>query len=134
MLGKEIAHEVGQTTGVRIIEHPQHGSAMEVSFRAEGTLLGVHSDDVSTYVSWVEPDGSLRGEGRGLTRGENGEAATWEASGTGRLREDGGSDFRGALYYRSTTPTWSKLNGTCCVFEYSADAGGKTEAKLFLWE
>ena len=107
---------------------------MEVSFHAEGTLLGVHDEDTGTYLAWVEPDGSLRGEGRGITMGEGGEMATWEATGSSRLREDGGNEFRGALYYRSQTPKWSELSGRCCVYEYSTDPGGKTEGRLFLWE
>lgn len=134
MLGKEISHDVGQQTGIRVLDDPTHGTILEVSFQAEGTLLGVHMEDVATYDSWLEPDGSLRGRGRGVTMGEGGEMATWEATGAGHRKPDGSAEWRGSLYYRSQSKKFSQLNGKCCVFEYSADAGGKTEGTVFLWE
>lgn len=134
MLGKEISHEVGQQTGIRVLDDPKHGTMMEVSFAGEGTLLGLHATNLGTYESWLEPDGSLRGGGHGITMGEGGEMASWEANGVGRRADDGSVTYRGSLYYRSMTPTFSQLNGTCCVFEYDVDAGGKTDATLWLWE
>lgn len=134
MLGREISHEVGQQTGTRILSDPARGPIMEVSFRGEGTLLGLHAEDLGTYESWMEQDGSIRGAGQGVTMGENGEMAAWQAHGVGRRREDGATSFRGSLFYRSQTPKFSELNGKCCVFEYEVDAGGKTDARLYLWE
>lgn len=134
MLGKEISHEVGQQTGIRVLRDATRGAVMEVSFRGEGTLLGVHAEDNGTYESWLEQDGTIRGHGQGVTMGERGEMASWEASGVGVRRDDGSTAFRGSLFYRSQTPTFSELNGRCCVFEYDVDAGGKTDAHLYLWE
>lgn len=134
MLGKEIAHDVGQQTGTRVLPDPEHGTKVEVSFQSDGTLLGVHATDMGTYDSWLEPDGSLRGRGQGITAGEQGEMATWEGTGVGHRREDGATSFRGVLLYRSQTPQWSALNGTCCVFEFEVDGGGKTDARLWTWE
>lgn len=134
MLGKEISHEVGQQTGLRVLQDPARGAIMEVSFHGEGTLLGLHAEDTGTYESWLEPDGSIRGRGQGITMGERGEMASWEATGVGTRRDDGATSFRGALYYRSQSPTFSELNGRCCVYEYDVDAGGKTDAHLYLWE
>ena len=134
MLGKEVAHEVGQQTSVRILTDPAKGPVMEVSFAGQGTLLGVHVQDLGTYESWLEPDGSLRGTGRGVTMGEDGEMASWEAVGVGHRRDDGSSSFRGSLTYRSQTTRLSELNGHCCVFEFDTDPGGKTEARLNFWD
>lgn len=134
MLGKEISHEVGQQTGIRVLQDPARGPIMEVSFRGEGTLLGIHAEDAGTYESWLEPDGSLRGRGQGVTMGERGEMAAWEATGVGIRAEDGAIAFRGSVYYRSQSPTFSQLNGKCCVFEYDVDAGGKIDSRLYLWE
>lgn len=134
MLGKEIAHDVGQQTGVRVMRDATHGTVVESSFQAAGTLLGVHTQDIGTYISWPVADGRLQGKGRGVIMGEKGEMATWEATGAGQLKPDGSAEYRGAIYFTSQTPKLSALNGTCCVFEFSADAGGKTESKTFLWE
>lgn len=134
MLGKEIGHEVGQQTGVRVLQDPNHGTIMEVSFSAEGTLAGIHAEDAGTYESWLETDGSIRGRGQGITMGEGNEMASWEATGVGERADDGSVRFRGSLYYRSMTPTFSQLNGKCCIYEYNVDAGRKTEATLHLWE
>jgi hypothetical protein len=134
MLGKEVGHEVGQQTGARVLPDPQRGTIMEISSRSEGTLLGVHYEDVSTYESWLEPDGSLRGSGRGMTMGDDGERGTWEGNGVGVLAPDGSAKYRGAIFYRSDTPRLSELNGKCCIFEYDVDPGGKSEGKFFLWE
>lgn len=134
MLSKEIGHEVGQQTGMRVITDDQRGQVIEVTDQAEGTLLGVHYQDVTTYVSWAEPNGTLRGSGQGIVMGENGEMATYEAVGVGTLQADGATQFRGCIFYRSETPKLKELAGKCCVFEYDTDAGGKSEGRLYLWE
>ncbi|MFA9429493.1 hypothetical protein [Egicoccus sp. AB-alg2] len=134
MLGREIGHEIGQQTGVRVLPDPQHGIVMEVSVHAEGSLLGTHYDDHTTYRSWEEADGTIRGSGHGIVAGEDGEQATWEGMGAGTRQGDGSVQFRGALFYRSRTPRFSEINGRCCVFEYDVDPGGKSEGRFWLWE
>ncbi len=134
MLGKEIGHEIGQQTNVRVLPDPAGGVSMEVSYQSSGTLLDVQTQDVGTYDSIIEPDGTIRGSGRGVTMGDDGEMATWEATGVGRHLEDGTTSYRGSLSYRSTTPVFSQLHGKCAVFEFSADPGGKVEGRLWLWE
>jgi hypothetical protein len=134
MLGKEIGHEIGQQTGIRVITDDQRGQVLEVTAQAEGTLLGVHYQDITTYVSWFEPNGTLRGTGQGVVMGENGEMGTYEATGVGTLNADGSTRFRGIILYRSETPKLAELAGKCCVFEYDTDPGGKSEGRFFLWE
>ena len=134
MLGREIGHEIGQQTSMRVMPDAKHGMMMEVSVHGEGTMLGMHVDDHTTYHSWQEPDGSIRGRGQGILMGEGGEAATWEGQGVGTRRDDGSIHYRGAMFYRAQTPRMATLNGACCVFEYDVDAGGKSEGRFFLWE
>jgi hypothetical protein len=134
MLGKEIGHQIGQQSGMRVLRDAAKGTGFEVSYQAAGTLLGVQVQDIATYDSWLEPDGSIRGSGQGVIMGDGGEMASWEATGVGHRQDDGSVLYRGSLYYRSSSPKFSKLTGKCAVFEFGADPGGKTEGRLWLWE
>lgn len=47
MLGEQIGHEIGQVTGVRVL--PSDGAPrMEVSFQSDGTILGIHENNMGT--------------------------------------------------------------------------------------
>ena len=64
----------------------------------------------------------------------NGEGASFKAAGAGRFTETGGASFRGALYYQSTSPTLSRLNGVAVVYEHDADANDDTRTTLWEWK
>jgi hypothetical protein len=42
--------------------------------------------------------------------------------------------YRGAVYYQTATPKWSRLNGVAAVFEYEVDAQGNTRAEIWEWK
>jgi hypothetical protein len=132
MLGDQIGEERGQVLVRRVLSTapPQ----VEVTFQAEGRLLDVDHTDMGTYVATIQPDGSLKGEGQGLVRGSGNELATWTGAGAGKLTEDGGVTWRGAIYYQSESPALARLNGIAAVYEYDVDASGKTEATFFEWK
>ncbi|WP_165970525.1 hypothetical protein [Actinomadura sp. 6K520] len=46
---------------------------------------------------------------------------------------DGATSFRGAIVYRGASGTFERLNKIAAVFEYDADASGKTETRVFEW-
>lgn len=97
--------------------------------------MGIDVTDMGTYVSTIQPDGTVYGEGAGLTRGNGGsEIASWKGSGVGHFTDDGGVSYRGAIYYQSQTPGFARLNGIAALFEYSVDASGKTESTLTEWK
>ena len=50
MLGEQIGEETGQITGMRVLPDEGHGTKVEVSFQASGTMLGAHVNDMGTYV------------------------------------------------------------------------------------
>jgi hypothetical protein len=134
MLGEKIGEERGQVL-VRRVLSGEGPPKVEVSFEAQGQLVGVSVTDMGTYVSTIQPDGSIYGEGSGLTRStDNSEIASWRGSGVGRFTEDGGVNYRGAIYYQSQTPGFARLNGIAALFEYSVDASGKTESTLTEWK
>jgi len=134
MLGEQIGEERGQVLVRRVL--PGDGPPkVEVSFEAQGQLVGISTTDLGTYTSTIQPDGSVYGEGSGLIRStDNKEIATWRGSGVGNFRQDGGIDYRGAIYYQSQTPGLARLNGIAALFEYTVDASGKTESKLTEWK
>lgn len=134
MLGEKIGESVGKVTGRRVLANPGGGVKMETSFEAAGKVLGVEEKETGTYWSVARPDGLLYGEGQGILMGKGGEMATWVGQGIGRVSEDGGVSFRGAVYYEARTPAWSRLNGIAAVFEYEVDAEGNTRAQLWEWK
>ena len=134
MLGEQIGETRGQVLVRRVV--PSEGAPkVEVSFEAQGQLVGISTTDMGTYVSTIQPDGTLYGEGCGLTRStDNSEIATWRGSGVGRFAQDGGVSYRGAIYFQSQTPGFARLNGIAALFEYTVDASGKTESTLTEWK
>lgn len=135
MLGEQIGEETGQTTGIRVLPDEGHGAKVEVSFQQSGTLLGAHVNDMGTYITVTRPDGTLFGDGQGVTMTEDGEVATWRGQGVGRFTgRGGGVSYRGAIYYQTNSERLARLNGIAVVFEYESDESGKTAAKSYEWK
>jgi len=134
MLGEKIAETTGQVTCKRVLPNPGGGPKVETSFEASGKVLGVEASEIGTYWAIVRPDGSLYGEGQGVLMGKGGETATWTGHGIGTVRAGGAASYRGAVYYQTDTPAWSRLNGIATVFEFEVDAQGKTLARLWEWK
>jgi hypothetical protein len=134
MLGELIGEDRGQITSTRVLPtEPGQGPKVEISFEADGTMLGIHSRGVATYWAVPRADGTLFGEGQGLLMSPQGDMATWRAQGVGRISESGATEFRGAIYFETASPNWLRLNAIAAVYEYSADESGKTESKLWEW-
>ncbi|GAA0595963.1 hypothetical protein [Actinomadura livida] len=134
-LGEQLGHDTGQVTGTRVLPPTEQGEArVEVSFETRGRLLDEEVVDMGTYVSVLGADGVLRGEGQGCTMSGGGETVIWTGMGVGELLNDGATSFRGAIFYRGASGTFARLNKIAAVFEYDADASGKTETKVFEWK
>lgn len=134
-LGDQLGHDTGQVTGTRVLPPSEQGEArVEVSFESRGRLLDEEVVDMGTYVSVLGSDGVLRGEGQGCTMSGDGETVVWTGTGVGRLLNDGATSFRGAIFYRGASATFARLNKIAAVFEYDADASGKTETKVYEWK
>jgi len=108
---------------------------METTFRATGTLLGVDETDTVTFWTVVRPDGTVYGEGQGIVMGIGPrlETATFLGQGVGTIQEDGTISYRGATYYQSSTPKWSRLNKIAAVFELEVSPTGKTKSANWEW-
>ncbi len=107
---------------------------METSFEAQGTLLNVEESETGTYWSVVRPDGTLFGEGQGIIMGKGGELATWVGQGVGTIKKDGAVSYRGAIYYQTSSPAWTRLNGVAAIFEFDVDQQGGSRSQLWEWK
>lgn len=134
MLGEKIAESSGKVTSQRVLPNPGGGPKMETSFQATGKLVGVDFSETGTYWSAVRADGTLYGEGQGVVMSREGDIATWIGQGVGTIRKDGAVSYRGAVYYQSSSPRWSRLNSVAGIFEFEVDAQGNTRAQLWEWK
>ena len=132
MLGDKIGEESGQITSVKVVS--SNPPTTEVSFQATGQILGVETSTIGTYQSVMRPDGTIYGEGEGLVMTADGEGLSWKGSGVGSLTGEGmGAKYRGAIYYSTESEKLAKLNGIAAVFEFEADAEGKTNGLIWEW-
>ncbi len=133
MLGELIGKTKGKVTVQRVL--PTTGNPrVEVSFEAAGSLVGVNVKDTGTYWSDVKPNGTLYGEGQGITIGENGEIITWKAQGVGELTPSGGVTYRGSFYYDTQADNLLGLNKLAGVFEYELAADRNTSLEVYEWK
>jgi len=132
MLGEQI----GETKGRRLVRRmlSVDPPTAEVSFEDSGQMLGIPTTGMGTYTSIVHSDGSIHGQGQGLTMTRDGEALTWTGTGIGRFGPDGSVSYRGMLFLRSASPKLARLNGTCAAFEYEVDSAGDTVSKMWEWK
>ena len=134
MLGKQIGESKGRRLYRRVLETSAAGFKVEVSFESQGKILGVDSMEVGTYASEMRPDGTLIGEGQGVLLTKHG-TVTWKGHGTGTVDAKGNASYRGSLLFNTSSEKFAKqLHGCAGVFEFSADADGNTQAKLWEWK
>jgi len=134
MLGEKVADSTGKVTSRRVLPNPGGGATVEVTFEAMGKVLGTDEREIGTYTSVMRPDGTLYGEGQGVIMGKGGERAQWVGSGVGTIKPDGSVSYRGAVYYQTPSPAWSRLNTVALVFEHEVDTQGNSHSQLWEWK
>jgi hypothetical protein len=107
---------------------------MELTDQGVGSLCGVSVTSTVTYIGTMRPDGTLHGTGTGIVMSGEGEAATFTAMGVGHFTRPGATRWVGSLFYESSTPKLSRLNGIASLFEYEVDEGGKSEGHFTEWK
>src|SRR5262245_57698061 len=132
MLGQKLVQESGRVTSRRVLRS-DGPPAVEISFAAEGTMLGVKYRNIGTYESAMRADGTIFGSGQGVAMGSGGEMATWKGQGVGTFTKDGGGEFRGSVYFSTASPAWQQLNKVAGVFEYSEKADDTTKLEIWEW-
>jgi hypothetical protein len=133
MLGEQVGELRGKRTGRRVLS-AEGGFKVEVSFEDSGKVFGMDVNDFGTYVSAPRPDGTLYGEGQGVTMTKDGDMATWKGQGVGRFVGGGAVSYRGSLYFNSASPKLARLNSVAVVFEYEVDASGNTHTQMWEWK
>ena len=135
MLAGLIGEEQGRTTLTRVLPGNGAGPVMEVSFQANGVILGVQTNDLGTFLASARPDGSLFGDGQGIVMTPDGEVATWRGQGLGRKVGAGTAmAWRGAIFYQTACERLIALNGMAVVFEFDINEHGETRSKSWEWK
>ena len=134
MQGEKIGEESGKVMSRRVLPNPGGSPKMETSAQTDSTLLGVKATNTITYWSVVRPDGTLYGEGQGIVMGKEGDLATWVGQGVGTIKDDGAVSYRGAVYYQSSSPKWSRLNSVAAIFEHEVDTEGNVRSQTWEWK
>ena len=134
MLGEKIGEMSGKTGSQRVLSVEGGGLKMETSFQASGSLLGTNVKETGTYWSIVRPDGTQYGEGQGVMMTKDGKMGTWRGHGVGTTKKDGTTSYRGAIYFQTMPPRWSRLNKAAVLFEYEVDAEGNTQSEYWEWK
>ena len=128
-----IIEEEGKITNQRVLEVNPHPK-IESTFVANTTILGnIQAHDIGTYWATIYPNGSVHGEGHGLSTSLDGEVVTWTGEGVGTTSPEGDVRLEGSLFFRtSSTGELSYLNNKVGFFDYEVDSEGNTSASV--WE
>ena len=134
MLGEKIG-SMQQTTTDKLL--PGNGALprFETTAQGSGTLAGTEVQGMATYTSDMRADGTLYGEcpNQGLVMAADG-VATFTATGIGTFTEDGGSSFKGMVYFQASAPSLSSLNGKAVVYDWVVDPEGNASWDLWEWK
>lgn len=132
MLGEQI----GETKGRRLVQRVVSidPPTAEVSFEDTGQILGFPTTGMGTYTSVIRPDGSIFGQGQGISMTQDGEAITWTGTGVGKFGPGGAVSYRGMLFMRTASQKLTRINNGCGAFEYEVAADGTTTSKIWEWK
>ena len=132
MLGEQI----GETKGRRLVRRviTIDPPTAEVSFEDTGQILGIPTTGMGTYTSVIRPDGSILGQGQGLSMTQEGEAITWTGTGVGKFGPGGSVSYRGMLFFQTASQKLARVNNACGAFEYEVDPSGNTISKIWEWK
>jgi hypothetical protein len=133
MLGEQVGELNGEVISTRVLEDTGLGPRTEVTDHQVGTLCGVQVETTVTYTSTMRPNGTLAGTGNGVVVTASGQTATFHGSGVGKFSGQGRVNYRGAIFYETTSQELSRLNGIAVVFEYEV-TDRMSEGRLYEWK
>ena len=135
MLGDKVGQIIGP---VKTSVLPANGSTprFTTSVEGAGTLSGINVNCMATYSSDMYSDGTLVGDcpNQGVIMTENGEVATFRATGVGKFNAEGGIDFGGVVYFRTSTSALESLNAAAVVYHFKVNAEGVATWDLWEWK
>ena len=113
---------------------PTEGSLPKFETTAEGsgTLAGVNVKSIATYQGAMRSDGFLSGEcpNSGVVIANDG-VATFKATGIGSFTDEGGSSWKGVVYFDAASPSLGSLNGVAVAYTWDVDAEGNATWELW---
>ena len=135
MLGEKLGQIIGP---IKTSVLPANGPnpRFENSVEGSGTLAGVDVNCMATYSSEMQSDGALYGEcpNQGVIMTATGEVATFRATGVGKFNSEGGIDFGGVVYFRTSTTALESLNSAVVVYTFKIDANNVATWDLWEWK
>jgi hypothetical protein len=131
-----LGNQIGEVKGKRLVRRVLSVDPLsaEVSFEDAGQLLGTNVTGMGTYTSTVRPDGSILGQGQGMTVTDDGDAVTWTGTGLGKFGPKGSVSYRGMLFMQTGSTKLAALNNCCAAFEYEVDPSGQTVSRMWEWK
>ncbi|MDA1189620.1 MAG: hypothetical protein O2854_08105 [Chloroflexi bacterium] len=136
MLGELLSEGTGKQTGTRVLKGDDGKHVkMEVSFKAQGKLLGMKSNTMATMTLYERIPGQLYGEVSGITMTDEGDSVIWEGFGVGTPTGEGmGIRIRGSINYQAGSEKLSRLNLVLGVLEMESDGEGNSKTKIWEWK
>ncbi len=133
MLGDKVG-SIQSATTIKALPAEDSRPVFEVSAQGAGQLGGGDVQVMATYSARVLADGSLYGEcpNAGVVMAQDG-IGTFRATGAGAFTADGGSTFRGVVYFQSSAPSLTGLNGKAVVYNWDVDSDGNATWDLWEW-
>tara|TARA_A100001037_G_scaffold305772_1_gene347342 strand:+ start:230 stop:634 length:405 start_codon:yes stop_codon:yes gene_type:complete len=134
MLGEKLG-SMQLTTSNKVLPSIDGLPSFETTTMGAGTLVGAEVQGMATYTSDMRADGTLYGEcpNSGVVMAQDG-VATFTATGIGRFTDDGGSSFKGMVYFQTSAPSLSSLNGMAVVYDWLVDAEGNASWDMWEWK
>ena len=131
-----LGNQIGEVKGKRLVRRVLSidPPTAEVSFEDAGQMLGTNVTGMGTYTSVSRPDGSILGQGQGMSMTDAGEIITWTGTGLGKFGPGGSVSYRGMLFFQTASTKLAALNNSCAAFEYEVDPSGQTTSKMWEWK
>jgi hypothetical protein len=131
-----LGNQIGEVKGKRLVRRvlSVNPPTAEVSFEDAGQILGTPVTGMGTYTATVRPDGSILGQGQGMSFTDKGESLIWSGHGLGKFGPGGSVSYRGMLFLQTECKALAALHNTCAAFEYEVDPSGQTVSKLWEWK
>ena len=128
-----IIEEEGKIINQRVLQVHPH-PVIESTFVSNQTIFGdIPARNLGTYWTTLYTNGTVHGEGHGISATTDREMVTWTAEGIGNANPQGDVRFEGSLFFNTSSEgELSNLNNKVGFFEYEVDSEGNTSDNV--WE
>ncbi len=132
MLGEMIGELRGKITGNRVLS-VECCPKIESSFQETGKILDIDVTGIGTFWGIIKEDGELYGEGQGIITTSDGENATWEGQGIGKMKGKG-TEWIASIFFNTYSNKLSHLKHVIGLVEFQIDEEGNTHDNIWEWK